>query len=251
VSAIVIACIVFVCCFGAALVGLSIKLPDRHLDGDSKETIRLVMGLIATMSALVLGLLIASANSSYDTQAAELQQMSANLMQFDRMLVLYGPEAQEARNLLRQTVTTAHQRVWPAADAKPARLDPSLGRGQVDALFTKLQTLASKSAAQTRAQDAAWQLAGSLTQVRMLMYQQLGGSASWSLLAVLIFWVSVLFLGFGLFARFHVTLVVTLLVGAISVAGAIFLILELNQPYTGLIRLSDAPIRSALASMER
>jgi hypothetical protein len=68
---------------------------------------------------------------------------------------------------------------------------------------------------------------------------------------VLIFWVSVLFLGFGLFARFHATLIVTLLVGAISVAGAIFLILELNNPYTGLIRLSDAPIRSALASMDR
>ena len=90
-STIAIACLVFVCCFGAALAGLYLRLPDHHLDGDSKDTVRLVMGLIATMAALVLSLLISSANSSYDTQAAELQQMSADITQLDRMLVLYGP----------------------------------------------------------------------------------------------------------------------------------------------------------------
>jgi hypothetical protein len=209
------------------------------------------MGLIATMAALVLSLLISSANSSYDTQAAGLRQMSADVAQLDRMLVLYGPEAQEIRALLRQAVTAAHQRVWPPDGNQPPNLDPAVSRAQTDAFYTKLQNLTPKTAAQTRAQDAAWQLTASLVRMRLLLYGQLNGSISWPLLAVLIFWVSVLFLGFGLFARTNVTVVVTMTIGAISVAGAVFLILELNQPYSGLIRLSDAPIRAALAGMDR
>jgi len=251
VSTLAVACLVFVCCFGAALAGLSLRLPENHLDSDSKDTVKLVMGLIATIAALVLSLLISSANSSYDTQASELQQVSADVAQLDRMLVLYGPETREIRDSLRQALIVAHQRVWPSDTSQPANLDPVLSRTQMDAFYAKLGNLAPKTAAQSRAQDAAWQLATSVAKIRMLMNEQLAGSISWPLLAVLIFWVSVLFLGFGLFSRFHTTLVVAMIVGAISVAGAIFLILELNQPYSGLIRLSDAPVRSALASMER
>ena len=250
-STIVVACLVFACCFGAALIGLYLRLPDRHLDGDSKDTVRLVMGLIATMSALVLSLLISSANNAYDAQAAGLQQMSADITQLDRMLVLYGPETQEIQTMLRQALTAAHQRVWPADDSQPANLDPAVGRAQTDAFYAKLQNLTPKTAAQSRAQDTAWQLTASLVRMRLLMYEQLGGSVTWPLLAVLIFWVSVLFLGFGLFARSNVTVIVTTSVGAMSVAGAIFLILELNHPYSGFIRLSDAPIRAALNSMNR
>jgi hypothetical protein len=253
VSAIAIACLAFVCCCGAALAGmiLHIWLPDSHLDGDSKDTVRLVLGLIATIAALVLSLLIASAKGSYDTQAAELQKMSADVAQLDRMLVLYGPETRDIRDVLRQTVTMAHQRIWPPQGDEPPNLDPSHSRGQVDLFFGKLQNLSPKTGAQTRAQDAAWQLAASLTEVRMLMYEQLGQSVSWLLLMVLIFWVSILFMGFGLFTRINITVVVAIGVGAVSVAGAIFVILELNQPYAGSIRLSDAPILSTLASMNR
>ena len=250
-STITVACLVFACCFGAALIGLYLRLPDHHLDGDSKDTVRLVMGLIATMSALVLSLLISSANNSYDAQAAGLQQVSADVVQLDRMLVLYGPETQELRTILRQTVIAAHQRIWPADDREPANLDPAVVRTQTDALYAKLQNLTPKTAAQTRAQDAAWQLAAGLVRIRLLLFEQLNGSISWPLVTVLIFWVSVLFLGFGLFARSNATVLVTMTVGSISVAGAIFLILELNHPYSGFIRLSDAPIRAALASMDR
>jgi hypothetical protein len=251
VSTIAIALAVFVCCFAAALAGLCVKLPAHRIDADSKETVRLVMGLIATMAALVLGLLIASASSSYNTQAAELQQMSADLTQLDRMLVLYGPETGDIREMLRQTVSLAHQRIWPPETGRPPNLDPSIARGRLDLFFAKLENLTPKGDAQARAQNTAWQLAASLTQLRMLMYEQLNGSVPRTLLVVLMFWVSVLFLSFGLFARFHVTLILVLGIGAISVAGAILLILELNQPYSGLIRLSDAPIVSALAAMDR
>ncbi len=252
-SIIAIVGLVFVCCFGAALAGviLHFKLPERYLDSESKDTVRLVMGLIATMAALVLGLLISSANSSYDTQETELQQTSANIAQLDRMLVLYGPEAEEIRNILRQAVTAAHQRIWSAEDSQPSRLDPKLDRDLTNSFLMKLQDLTPKTEAQSRAQDAAWQLGVGLMKSRMLMYEQLGTSVSWPFLVVVIFWVSVVFLGFGLFARLHTTLLVSLLIGAISVAGAIFIILELNHPYSGLLRLSDTPLRSALASMDR
>ncbi len=250
-STIAIAVLVFVCCFGSALTGLYVRLPQHHLDGDSKDTVRLVMGLIATMAALVLSLLISSANSSYDSQASELRQMSADIAQLDRMLVLYGPETQEIRTMLRQSVVAAHQRVWPADDNRPGNLDPAASRVQTDAFYAKLQNLTPKTAAQSRAQDAAWQLTAALVRMRLLMYEQLNGSGTWPLMAVLIFWVSVLFLGFGLYARSNVTVIVTTTVGAISVAGAIFLILELNHPYSGFVRLSDAPIRAALNSMSR
>lgn len=253
VSAVAVAFVVFFCCFAAALVGMVLhkKLPDHHLDGDSKDVVKLVMGLIATTAALVLGLLIASAKNSYDTQATELQQLSATLVQLDRTLMLYGPETRAARDSLKQTVAVALQRVWPADGDQAGSLEPSLTRGQADAFYVTLQDLSPKTDAQRHAQNSAMQLAASLAQTRILMFEQLGGSVSWPLLTVLVFWLSVLFLGFGLFARFHVTITVALILGALSVGSAIFLILELSQPYAGLMRISDTPLRNALAQMDR
>jgi hypothetical protein len=252
-TALSIAFVVFLCCFGAALAGMVLhrKLPDHHLDGDSKDVVKLVMGLIATTAALVLGLLIASAKNSYDTQTTELQQVSATLVQLDRTLSLYGPETRDARDSLKRTVAVALQRVWPADGGQPANLEPSLTRDQADAFYGTLQNLSPKTEGQRHAQSSALQLAANLAQTRILMFEQLGGSVSWPLLMVLVFWLSVLFLGFGLFARFHINITVTLIVGALSVASAVFLILELSQPYQGLMRIPDTSLRGALAQMER
>jgi len=91
----------------------------------------------------------------------------------------------------------------------------------------------------------------SITQSRLLMFGDLGGSIKWPFLTVLIFWICMLFLSFGLFVRFNPTVTVALFVGAISVAGAIFLILELNDPYRGLMRISDEPLRNAMTQIDR
>jgi hypothetical protein len=252
-SALEIALLVFLCCCGAALAGLVLhsKLPDNHLDGDSKDAVKLVMGLIATLAALVLGLLIASAKTSYDTQAAEMQQLAASIMQLDRMLVLYGPETREARDALKQAVTEVHQTIWPASNSQRANLDPSLNRNQADIFYEKLESLSPKTEAQRNAQNAALQLGTTLAQTRMLMFEQVNGSIAWPFLMILVFWVSVLFLGFGLFARFHITIAVALIVGALSVSSAVFLILELNTPYQGMMQLSDAAFRNALSHIDR
>ena len=246
-----IALVVFICCFGAALAGMLLRarLPTDHLDGNSKDVVKLVMGLIATMAAIVLGLLIASAKSTFDTQASEMQELAAEVMQLDRMLVLYGPETKDARDILRNALMVVHETIWPADDRRRASLDPTLSKDQSDAFYAKLEALSPKTELQRSAQSMALQLGGSLAKTRTLMFEQAAGSIEWPLLAILVFWLSVLFLGFGLFARFHITITVTLMVGAVSVASAVFLMLELSQPYQGLMRVPDTAFRSALAHL--
>src|SRR5689334_6579935 len=103
---------------------LHVTLPDRHLDADAKDVVKLVMGLIATMAALVLSLLIASAKSSYDTQSGDLKLLSANIVQLDRVLALYGPDAKPARNILRQIVSATYEATWTREGVRTANLDP-------------------------------------------------------------------------------------------------------------------------------
>ena len=246
-SALATASVVFGCSFGSALIGmlLHVRLPDGHVDADSKDVMKLVMGLIGTMAALILGLLIASANSSYNAQSSELQSLSANVVLLDRLLISYGPEAKEARDQLRNAVAAAHDRIWSPAGVKSTNLDAATRFVQ------QLQSLSPKNDAARFIQSRAMQMTESILQTRLLMSEQLSGSIPWPFLTALVLWICVLFLGFGLFVRFNVTVTVALLMGALSVSVAIFLILELSEPYRGLMQISDAPLRHALTQLDR
>jgi Na+/H+ antiporter NhaC len=248
-----IAAIVAGCSFGAALVGmvLHIKLPDNHLDSDSRDVVKLVMGLIATMSALVLSLLIASASSSYNQQSGELQALSAEVILLDRTLELYGPGAKLARDGLRDVVRQTHDRIWSPDGIRPEDLNSTETRNAVRANIGQLERLSPETNLERMMQSRALEETESIARSRLRMFEQLGSSISWPFLAVLVFWISMLFLGFGLFARINATVTVALLVGALSVAGAIFLILELNEPYRGIMRISDAPLRNAMAQIDQ
>lgn len=243
--------IVFGCVVCGAVLGmvLNIKLPDHHLDGDSKDVVKLVMGLIATMAALVLSLLIASAKTTYDTQETEIQHLAANIVQLDRILVHYGPETEDARALLRQTVAIVIQRIWPKAGT--ANLEPLPARGGADAFYDQIQDLSPKTNPQRYLQSQALQITEGLAETRLLMLEQLDSSLSLPFLLILVFWLAILFLGFGLFARLNVTVMTALLVGALSVSGALFLILELNQPYRGVMQISGFPLHNALTQISR
>jgi len=230
---------------------LHVKLPDRHLDADSRDVVKLVMGLIATMAALVLSLLIASANSTYDRQSSELKAFSANIILLDRTLKLYGPDAKEARDGLRDAIMQTHGRIWSPEGVRPENLDSRATQNSVNANIEQLLNLSPKTDAERMMQSRAVQESESIAQSRLAMFEQLGSSISWPFLTVLVFWICVLFLGFGLFARFNTTVTVALLVGALSVAGAIFFILELSEPYRGLMRLSDEPLRNAMTQIDR
>jgi hypothetical protein len=230
---------------------LHVKLPDHHLDADSRDVVKLVMGLIATMSALVLSLLIASANSSYDRQSNELKALSANILLLDRTLKFYGPGAKEARDGLRDAILQTHDRIWSPEGVRPENLDSRATRASVSANIEQLLSLSPKTDVERMMQSRAVQESESIGRSRLLMFEQLGSSISWPFLTVLVFWICTLFLGFGLFARFNPTVTVALLVGALSVAGAIFLILELNDPYRGLMRISDEPLLNSIAQLGR
>jgi hypothetical protein len=252
-SSLAIASVVFSCSFGAALVGmvLHVKLPDRHLDTESRDVVKLVMGLIATMAALVLSLLIASASSSYNQQSSELNAVSANIILLDRTLEFYGPDAKAARDRLRDSVRQVHDQFWSPDGARPESLNSMETRKFVKANVEQLQSLSPKTDLERMMQSRAIQESESIAQSRLLMFEQLNGSIPWPFLTVLVFWICILFLGFGLFARFNATVTVALFMGALSVAGAIFLILELSEPYRGVMRLSDNPLRNAIVQMDQ
>lgn len=248
-----VAAIVFGCTLLGALAGLSLhaRLPVHHLDGDSRDVIKLVMGLVATMAALVLGLLISSAHRSYDAQETEVQQIAVHLFQLDRALEHFGPDASDARNLLRQIVV-AEVKYATTVDGAGAMPDkPLQAQKEAAELFDRIAGLSAKTETQRFLQGQALQLLSRLADTRLLLNEQARGSISWPFLVVLVFWLVFLFVGFGLFARFNATIVCALVVGAISVSGAIFLILEMNRPYTGLMQVSIAPIRNALTQMSR
>ena len=249
-SAWAVASIVLACVFGGAVTGMLLRpaLPEHHLDERSKDVVRLGMGLIATMAALVLGLLVASAKSAYDEQKSGLDHISANLILLDKQLAQYGPETQEARDLLRRTVADAVQRIWPLDDEQtPTLADPGTTvRGRT--FYESIEELSPQNDQQRRLQSAALQGAADLGQARWLLVAQGESSAvPMPFLAVVVFWLAVLFVSFGLFAPPNATVVTTLLLSALSVSGAIFLILELAHPYQGFIQISSTPLRSALA----
>lgn len=243
-SSLSFALIVFGCTSAAALFGVLLGklLPAHHLDGDSKDTIKLVMGLIATISALVLSLLIASANSSFNTQQQQLESFAIDVVQLDRILNVYGPDAQETRALLRQAVQAARTRMTSNGKLGMTH-DMQI---KADKFAIALHALSPRTDIQQYARTQAFQLALSILRTRLLMSDSAGGAISWPFLAVLIGWLCVLFTGFGLLTRFNATSAAALMIGAFSVSAAIFLILELDEPYGGLISLSDLPLRQAL-----
>jgi hypothetical protein len=249
----VVVLVAFGCTFGAALAALFVRsrMPTQHLEGDSKEAVKLVLGLVATITALVLGLLISSAHSGYDAQESELQQLGVHLYQVDRILAQFGPDATKEREVLRDMVAGDIARIWKNQGGS-ATMNPTWAvQLEAESLVDGISSLTPKTDLQRFAQSRALQLLASIGETRRLLVEQSSGALSRPFLVVLVSWASVLFFGFGLLARFNVTVVAALLVGALSVAGAIFLILEMNQPYAGWMQVSSAPLQNALAQMGR
>jgi hypothetical protein len=242
--------IVFGAVFGGALLGMGLRplLPEHHLSQDSKDVVKLGMGLIGTISALVLGLLVASAKSSFDAQRNSLAQLSANLILLDRILAHYGPEAKESREHLRENVVAMIDQLWPETHEHAGRVEPT---STSESLYERIQSLAPRTEAQRSLQAAALKTGVDVAQGRWLLFAQRSSAIPVPFLVILVFWLALLFASFSLFVRPNTTVVVALLFCALSVAGAIFLILELDRPFGGLIQLSSDPLRRALAQLGR
>jgi hypothetical protein len=248
-SAVAVSAVVFVCVFGGALLGFWLRtvLPEDHLSPPSRDLVKLGMGTIATMTALVLGLLVASAKSSYDAESRGLTEMSAKVILLDRVLAHYGPEANDSRDLLKVVIAGTLERIWPKDTSHPQTLERSRSSG--DLLYDKLEQLVPRNDAQRGLQTRALGIATDIAQTRLLMIEEGYSPVSMPLIVVVVFALTTTFISFGLQAPPNATILVTFFLGALTVSAVMFLILGMYTPFGGLIPVSSAPLRFALAHL--
>ena len=205
------------------------------------------MGLVATMAVLVLGLLIAAAKDKYDKEAGGVTQMAAKVIFLDRMLANYGDESKDVRALLKLLVERVASRMWPDGSSKDAQLDPSASR--TEGFLVAIQGLSPRNDLQTTLKSQAQSAAFDLGQMRWQEFEQANSSISVPLLYILTFWLAILFTSFGMFAPSNGTVIVALMMAALAVAGAIFLMMELNTPFNGILQIPRAPFDDAIAHL--
>ena len=236
------------CMFGGALIGLGLQrlLPKHHLNKESQDVVKLGAGVIATVTALVLGLLVSSAKSSFDAMNTRLTQAGATLIILDRTLAEYGPEAKTVRDHLRRSVETMVHKIWPEERTSVSATAAIESGGTIDAVRAELRQLAPQNDDQRQLLAQARQLAGDVSQSRWMLIEETLNELPNTFLVVLVLWLTVLFLSFGLFAPRNATVVTALFICACTMAAAIFLILEMNRPLDGSIKASSAPLRKAL-----
>lgn len=239
--------LILCCLLAGALVGMGLRgiIPQHHLDSDTRDLIKLGVGLIGTMSALVLGLLVASTKGSYDTKRSELAQMAGNVIVLDRVLAHYGTETADIRAVLRNTVAGVLE---TGAKNPLERLDEAAPVGG-EAMIDKIHELVPHTDAQRTLQAQANSVAAELAQMRWLLFAQGGTTISTPFLVIVVFWLTVLYLSFGLFAPRNPTAITTLVISALSVAAAMFLILDLDHPFSGFMQIPETPLRNALAAI--
>jgi hypothetical protein len=252
-SAIALSSITFTCIAGGVVFGMLLRatLPEHQLSPDAKDVVRLGTGLIGTIAALVLGLLVGTAKNTYDTQTTQVRQMTANIILLDQILRQYGPDADATRASLQRGVVILADRLWREnrSDSEKAPRFEASAAGE--AFYKKLQELAPKDDSQRSFQARAIQLSTDIAQTRLLLFAQTENSIPMPFLAVLIFWLTIIFMSFSLFAKPNPIVVGSLIIFALSAAGAIYLILELSQPFAGLMQISSAPLRNALTPLGR
>jgi len=241
VSVILFAILVAVTFLGGRLARV---LPEEQLSADSKDAMKLALGLVATMTAILLGLLISSAKGSFDTARSQVMQMAAKVALLDRVLKLYGPETMDARHALRDAIADGVARTWPAERSGPVRLDPNQQMG--DAIYVTVSHLEPHDEAQRALKTQAATLMMQLAEIRAMVQAQAVSSVSKPLLIALVLWLVVIFFGFSLLAPTKATNTLALIAGAFSVACAVFLVLELDHPFAGVIRIPSEPMMNVL-----
>jgi hypothetical protein len=248
VSATAISTIVFACVMSGALLGTALRsfLPAHHLSDESKDLIKLGTGLIATLVALVLGLLVASAKNSYDTKSEELKQGAAEVILLDRDLRRLGPGADHARLVLRRVIASRVQSPWGVETIRTLGEKPAPEAPTLEELDEQIRGLSLTSERDRSLQAAALQLSSDVSQTRWLIAAQSGATIATPFIVVVVSWLAVIFASFGLLAPRNITVWVVIALCALSVSASVFLILELDRPFGGVITLSKEPLKIAL-----
>ena len=247
-SSLSIAFISAICIFSGSLLGmwLARRLPSHHLSKEMQDLVKLSSGTIATLTALVLGLLVSSAKSSFDAMSTGIVQGSAKYILLDRTLSRCGPGAKAVREQLKRTLAAGIENVWPQEKTGIPALTAFERANGMELVQDALREVTPQTDAQRQALAQAQQIAGDLGQLRWLLIEQAQNRLPLPLLLILVFWLVLLFVSFGLFAPRNAMAIVVLSVGACAISAAIFLVLELNQPLAGVVKVSNAPLRNAL-----
>lgn len=236
---------------GAAM-GMVLKrvLPAELLEGGSKEAIRLSAGFLSTLAALVIGLMIASAKNTYDSQNTNIRQLGTNAVLVDQMLTQYGPEAKAARNLLREIIPSATVRIWR---------ENTLGKGggsafvvseMAERFYRAVEGLNPANPEQTSLKSRIIQLTTDMGRTRLMVFTQGDDGIPLPFFVVLVFWLVVIFASFSLFAEPGLIVVASTLVFALSVSSALFLIVDLSHPFQGLMQISNHHLHMVLPKIE-
>jgi len=247
-SSIIISLITLLCLVGGFLLGrwLQHLLPDHHLSNESQNTVKLGAGMVATMSALVLGLLVSSAKSSFDAVNVAISQNGARIVQLDHLLGQYGPETRAMRDQLKASVVARVAKVWDQAAPGASGLQAVEKSTDVVDLQSSLGTLTPQNDVQRSVLNQARQVSDEIWQSRLLLIEEQQEPVPTVFLVLLVSWLALLFLSFGLFAPGNPTVSAVMLVCAFSVSSAVFLILEMSHPLDGFIKVSSAPLLKAI-----
>jgi len=230
---------VAVLAFVAGLLGLKLHdwLPERHAADRARDMIGAMTGLLGLLLALVLGTLIGASYTLYATQKAELETLAARVLQLDSALEAYGPEAEPGREGLKKAITQSFDKIWGGGVVETSDVNVKSVMAGSKILDRFLLSLTPKTDAQKQLLATANVAAGQIAQTRLLMSLQLAGGISWPMVAIVVCWSLLLFCGYGLVSPVNATVIATLALGSLAVASAIFLIVELSQPYSGLFRI--------------
>lgn len=242
----------FVLIFAGALAGIAIRLrlPPEHLVPEAKDTVRLAIGLVVTMTGLVLGMLVSSAKTFYDGEKNQVAQLASQIVLLSDLLVAYGPETKPTRIEARKFAGAAVDRVWPKESSQAYQLRPKDDGSTY--FYEQVQLLTPKTDEQRIIKGQLMSLAVSLRETYWLLYlQSEQTSVPKPLLAVVISWLVAIFMSFGLFAPRNATVIVTLIICALAASAAIFIISSMYSPFTGVLKISPVSAREALSQMTR
>ena len=253
-SIVLVSILIFAVTLGAGILGLLVhrKLPDEQKNDSARSVVGQVAGLVSLLLALVLGTLIGTSFAFFGGQKTALESLSATIIELDQALAQYGPETKPARDRLKTAVEKAYDTFWGGGEADPKLLDVSNPIAAAQGTKAFLATLTPTTDAQKQALASANALVGQMEHARILQSLQVASfPVSPGLIAVLAVWAIILFFGMGLFVQSNQLVLAAMTFGALCVAFAIFLILELGLPYTGIFRVSPAALEEAIANIDK
>ena len=243
--------LVAACIFAGGLTGLYLNsiLPERHLTRETQDVIKLGIGMLSVLASLVLGLLIATAKTSYDSTDRAIRSYAAELALLNEVLRDYGGDASVAHGLLRSYTVRLLEDGWPKGEGRPAILEDEETRLLLEHVREAIRDLKPIDDGQRSLQVQAIDVNFNLLRERWLLIEQQGPSVQRVVLVILVSWVMVIFASFGMNAPRNSTILIAFLICSLAIGGAIFLILEMDRPLDGVMQISSWPMENALAHM--